>query len=117
MNPRVTLVWDTPQKHYFETLKKVFYFQIFAWRGPRIMIQGRFESEEIPSPLSVIPNDAIRVQVAVSGVTRGIVAGLEPWTQYNVAVQGYNNAGLGAPSDETLSVTTLDSSKLGANRW
>ena len=103
---------DAPQRHYFETLKKVFYFQIYAWNGPRI--QRIFQLEEISR--LVIPNDAIRVQVAVSGVSRGIVAGLEPWTQYNVAVQGYNNVGLGTPSDEKLSVTTLDSSKLGATR-
>jgi len=100
-----------PQRHSFEALKKVVYFQIYAWSGPAI--QRIFQFEEIPR--LVIPNDAIRVQVAVSGVSRGVVAGLKPWTQYNVAVQGYNNAGLG-PTSQTLLVTTLDSSKLGANR-
>lgn len=69
-----------------------------------------FEFEEIPRLVLVIPPDAIRVQVAVKGVTRGVVTGLEPWTEYNIAVQGYNSGGLGPISIE-LSVTTLDSSK------
>ena len=73
------------------------------------MIQWIFEFEEIPSFL--IPNDAFRVQAA--GASRGVVTGLEPWTEYNVAVQGYNNVGLGPISDQIFSVTTLDSSKLG----
>ena len=59
----------------------------------------------------VIPPDAIRVHVDVRGVTRGVVKGLEPWTQYTIAVQGYNSGGLGPFSDEDLKVTTLDSSK------
>lgn len=88
------------------------YFQIYAWSGPRV--QRVFQFEDIP-PL-VIPSDAIRVEVAVSGASRGVVTGLKPWTQYNVAVQGYNNAGLGPISDQILSVTTLDSSKCGRYR-
>ena len=75
------------------------------------MIQRIFEFEEV-SRLD-IPIDAIRVQAAGSGASRGVVTGLEPWTEYNVAVQGYNNAGPGPTSDRILSVTTLDSSKLG----
>jgi len=88
------------------------YFQIYAWSGPRV--QRVFQFEEIPR--LVIPSDAIRVEVAASGASRGVVAGLKPWTQYNVAVQGYNNAGLGPISDQILSVTTLDSSKCGGYR-
>ena len=37
------------------------------------------------------------------------MTGLKPWTTYEVAVAGYNNAGLGNP--KILAVTTLDSSK------
>lgn len=70
-----------------------------------------FEFEEIPRDVLLIPPDAIRVQVSVRNVTRGVVAGLEPWTEYNIAVQGYNSGGLGPFSEEDLSVTTLDSSK------
>ena len=81
------------------------------------MLQIPDIGEELPSPLLEIPPDAIRVQVAERGVSRGVVTGLEPWTEYNVVVQGYNNAGLGPTSDEILSVTTLDWSKWVANRY
>ena len=93
-------------------MSHIFCFQIYAWTGPRIIQIS--QSEEIEPPVYVIPPDAIRVQVAASGVSRGVVTGLEPWTQYNVAVQGYNNVGLGPSSDQILFVTTLDSSKCGA---
>ena len=59
----------------------------------------------------MIPDDAIRVEVRNRGVTRGVVTGLTPWTEYSVAVQGYNNAGLGPFSVQDVSVRTLDSSK------
>lgn len=98
-----------------EQLKKVFFSQIYAWSGPRVLRILDF-GEELLRLLLEIPPDAIRVQVAERGVSRGVVVGLEPWTEYNVAVQGYNNAGLGPTSDEVLSVTTLDWSKWGASR-
>lgn len=53
------------------------------------------------------PNDTVGVQVT-NGL-RGVVTGLKPWTRYALLVAGYNNAGLGDPSQ--LTVTTLDSSK------
>ena len=53
-------------------------------------------------------NDTIFVRVNTS--LRGVVTGLKPWTTYELAVAGYNNAGTGSLKHQR--VTTLDSSKL-----
>ena len=76
-----------------------------------------FRLEDAPlRAVLIIPDDAIRVQVAVRGVARGVVTELDPWTKYNMVVRGYNSGGLGPFSVEIISVTTFDSSKWIANR-
>ncbi|XP_078361558.1 adhesion G protein-coupled receptor B2-like [Oculina patagonica] len=87
----VELEWDPVPA---QTPKTVDGYWIYAWKGPQIVL--------------VIPPDAIRVQVAVRGVIRGVVTGLEPWTEYNIVVQGYNSGGLG-PVSKVVPVMTLDS--------
>ncbi|KAJ7374973.1 Ncam2p [Desmophyllum pertusum] len=85
-------------------------YWIYAWTGPIRLTQDVFRLEDAPlRAVLIIPDDAIRVQVAVRGVARGVVTELDPWTKYNMVVRGYNSGGLGPFSVEIISVTTLDS--------
>lgn len=62
---------------------------------------------ELPVTARPYSNDTIFVRVNTS--LRGVVTGLKPWTTYELAVAGYNNAGRGGLKIQR--VTTLDSSK------
>ena len=64
-------------------------------------------SGEFPRNAWTYSNDTIFVRVNTS--LRGVVTGLKPWTTYELAVAGYNNAGTGGLTIQR--VTTLDSSK------
>ncbi|XP_068678794.1 uncharacterized protein [Montipora foliosa] len=68
-------------------------------------LKRRKRSAGIPEIERTLSNNTIAVLVNAS--LRGVVTGLKPWTTYEVAVAGYNNAGLGNP--KILTVTTLDS--------
>ncbi|XP_074635576.1 uncharacterized protein LOC141893971 isoform X3 [Acropora palmata] len=62
-------------------------------------------SGEFPRNARAFSNDTIFVRVNTS--LRGVVTGLKPWTTYELAVAGYNNAGTGSLKYQR--VTTLDS--------